>query len=273
MSAPELALYGKEGEGKGRAYKHPYRKGSDNKPITSPSVTTVLKLADKSGLVQWAVDLSVQWCVVNWATLGMRSNEDAFKTARYRHNDVRDERAWVGTGVHETIESLHTQSWNFPELDEEQKRIMLQWEDLNEKWIIKPLLSEFTVWNIEADYAGTADGLWEFTNRETGEFFVGLVDIKTSKNTWPEHAMQIAALGNSSNVLMQKLDDGTWVEKILPQFDKSVLVHLREDKWEIIEVEDTDLRLEEFLAYRHIWDVQSSIKDRVKARVIASSGF
>ena len=273
MTTPELALYGKEGEGKGRAYKHPFRKGDDGKAITSPSVTTVLKLEDKSNLVQWAVDLSVEWCVVNWAVLGMRSNEDAFKTARFRYNAVRDERAWVGTGVHETIDSLHSGGWNFPELDEEQQQIMLQWEDLNRVWLITPVLSEFTVWNIDSDYAGTADGLWNFTHRQSGETFVALVDIKTSKNTWPGHAMQIAALGNSSNVLMEKLGDGTWVEKILPEFDKSVLVHLRADKWEIIEVEDTDLRLEEFLAYRKIWDVQSSIKERVKARLTANAGF
>ena len=273
MSQPELALYKGEGEGKGRAYKHPTLKNADGKPHTSPSVTTVLKLCDKSGLVQWAVDIAVNWCVVNWAVLGMRSNEDAFTTARYRYNDVRAERACVGTGIHETIESLHTQGWTFPELDEEQQEIMLQWEDLNRVWAITPVLSEVTVWNHESDYAGTLDGLWEFTNRETGEFFVGLVDIKTSKNVWPEHEMQIAALGNPTNVVMEKLPDGTWVEKPMFEFDRSVLVHLRADKWEIIEVHDTDLRLEEFLGYRGIWETQSKIKDRVKERAAANAGF
>lgn len=277
MSRPELAQYTGEGEGKGRRYKHPFRVGDDKKPIYAPSVTTILKLEDKSSLLQWAVNLTVDWAVVNWMQLASRSDADAKKTAQYRWRDVRDERAFVGTGVHDTIESEHKGLWDFPELDDEQALIMVEWRKLNEEWLIEPILSEFTVWSLQYDYAGTADGLWRFTHRETGETFVALVDIKTSRKTWPGHRMQIAALANA-DVWMEKQEDGTWVEETPLPFDKHILVHLRAPEFneygeettpgihDLIEVPDTDLWFEEFLGYRAVLAAQEKRKALEKER-------
>lgn len=290
MSRPELALYSGEGEGKGRLYKHPFLTGEDGKPLSVPSVTTILKLEDKSALVQWAVNLTVDWAVKNWMTLASRSEEDAKKTAQYRWRDVRDERAFVGTGVHDTIESEHVGSWDFPELDEEQIEIMEEWRKFNTEWDVEPILSEFTVWCHEYQYAGTADGLWRLTNRRTGGSIVALLDIKTSRKTWPGHMMQLAALANAGTVL-RKVDpaakrnskgvypDGAWVEEPMPDFDQIAILHLRAPerdefgeitepaKHDLIEVIDTDLWWSEFLGYRHVLTAQKLREAREKARI------
>lgn len=282
MSKPELALWATEGTG--RAYKHPFRKLENGKPLTSPSITTVLKLENKDNLVQWAANLTLEWCIQNWFLLGQRSTEDALSAGRYRWKDVRDERAEVGTGIHETVEAEHTGSWAYPVLDEEQKEILeLGWEELKKEWDIEPILTEFTVWNLTHDYAGTGDGIWRFTNKESGESFVALVDLKTSRNTWPGHWMQLAALANGE-FLMVKGEDGTWTEEPMPDFDKVVIVHLRapernldgvvtkEAKHDILYAEDLDIRFREFVAYRTIWAAEDELKARAKAREIASYG-
>lgn len=255
VSAPALAQYYSEKDDDGRAYKH---------PLTGeklPSVTTILKMADKSGLAQWAADQAISWAVLNWHLLGARSNEDAFKAGRWRWKDVRDERAQVGTGIHETIEAIHTGSWEYPELDEEQQRIMLQWYMLNEEYDIEPILSEFTVWNPGVT-AGTADGLWKITDKRTGESWTVLVDIKTSKNHWPEHDYQLAALAKAP-ILMVQAEDG-WVEAPMPYFDRVAIVHLREDRHEIIWVDNIDENFDVFMGYVQVWRGKQRLKELAK---------
>lgn len=278
MSKPELALYAKQ-DGTGRAYEHPFRT-RDGGALTSPSVTTVLRLVDKPALIQWAADQTLDWAIANVSLLFVKDEDGARRWGRYRWADVRDERAEVGTGIHETIESLHTGGWNFPALDDEQRRIMNQWQLLNERYTITPHLSEFTVWGsletADQDYAGTGDGLWDITDNATGESWSNLViDLKTSKNTWPEHWLQLAALRRAT-VLMLKQDDGTWKEASLPPGDGTAIVHLREDKAVIHFETDQDLidmQYQQFMAYRKVWhtkkQVETFVKDREKTAALS----
>lgn len=263
MTAPELASYWSSNDNDGRAYKHPYRMGEDGKPITSPSVTTVLKEAPKD-LSQYAADQTAKWAAENWSMLGERSDEKAFNLARYRWKDNTNERAEVGTGIHETIEAEHRGLWTFPELGEEQQMIMDQWRLFNDEYEVHPLRSEFTVWNFTHDYAGTTDGLWWITDRHTGERALYLVDIKTSKKTWDTHWMQGAALLNGE-VIMEKVQD-SWVEvepRALHDWDqvKFAVVHLRADHHDLVTVSDAEMKLryDQFLSYRKLWTLRRDI--------------
>ena len=279
MGKPELALFAKQ-DGTGRAYKHPFRTTEGGSPLTSPSVTTILGLVDKPALIQWAADRTLDWAIENASLLFVKDEEGARRWGRYRWADVRDERAEVGTGIHETIESLHTGGWTFPVLDDEQRRIMDQWNLLNERYQITPHLSEFTVWGgldgTDSDYAGTADGLWDITDTKTGESWQNLViDLKTSKNTWPEHWLQLAAL-RKANTYMVKAEDGTWSETELPAGDGTAIIHLREDKHEVkieSDQELIDLQYQQFMSYRQVWHfkkaVESFTKDREKTAALA----
>lgn len=280
MSKPELAMFAKE-DGTGRAYKHPFRTDADKKPLSSPSVTTVLGLVDKPALIQWAADQTLDWAISNVSLLFVKDEEGARRWGRYRWTDVRDERAEVGTGIHETIEALHTGAWTFPELDAEQRQIMHQWDLLNEQYTITSHRSEFTVWgkpdSDTQSWAGTADGLWDITDNKTGQTWSNVViDLKTSKNIWPEHWLQLAAL-RSADVVMDKAPDGTWSESQLPAGDGTAIIHLRADKFSVTVETDEDLILAQymqFLAYRDVWQrkkfVEQYVKDRDKA---ASLGF
>ena len=236
----------------------------------------MLGLVDKPALIQWAADRTLDWAVDNVSLLFVKEKEAAKKWGRYRWADVRNERAEVGTGIHETIEAQHTGSWNFPVLDDEQVRIMQQWDKLNERYEFTPHRSEFTVWGFPKrnakllDYAGTADGLWDITDTQTGQTWENLIiDLKTSKNTWPEHWMQLSALYNASYI-MDKTED-TWTEIDMREVksEGTAIVHLREDKATVtVETDKTLLALqfEQFLAYRHVWGTKKETDNYVKER-------
>lgn len=273
MSKPELALYAKE-DGTGRAYKHPFRLLDSGKPLTSPSVTTILGLVDKPALIQWAANQTVEWAVQNASQLYVKEDENIRTWGKYRWKDVRDERAEVGTGVHEYIEAENTGSWNFPVLDDEQHRIIEQWNLLKERYLITPHMSEFTVWsNMEMpdwSWAGTCDGLWDMVDTQTGESWTNLfIDLKTSKNTWPEHWLQLSALSHAG-AIMVKAQDGTWSEKHMPEdSDGTAIIHLREDKFEVTVETDKellDLQYGQFMAYRNVWHFKQAVTEFTTAR-------
>lgn len=282
MSAPILTLYpGKEGNAEGRSYKRPGTGLSkDNPGVTLPSVTTILKQADKSGLVQWAVGLTLDAVNRNPDMVFQRSDPDMKRHFQYQWTKVRDERAEVGTGIHETIEAIHTGTDRYPFLDDEQLEIMEHWDTLNFEHRIEPVYTEFIVWDEETGFAGTADGLWFIDGVLT------LVDVKTSKNTWPEHFAQLAALRMAPYAYVQceKDDEGallhigrnnveTWWKQIRnPALDADAvaIVHLRADKHAIIPVENIDLHWRIFKGYAEVHHAKMELKTIAKAATLAA---
>jgi hypothetical protein len=279
VGKPELAQYAKE-DGTGRAYQHPFRKLNNGKLLTVPSVTTILGLVDKPALMQWAADKTLEWAVDNASLLFTKDKDGALRSGRWRWRDIRNERAEVGTGIHETIESLHTGGWTFPVLDEEQQQIMVQWDLFNERYRVTPHRSEFTVWygpSVQSySWAGTGDGLWDVEDLLTGEIWENLViDLKTSRNTWDEHWLQVSALAHA-DYIMDKQPDGTWVETPMPVTGGTALIHLRADKWEFLletDQEILDARFAQFMGYRQVWEQKKYIETLQKNKEKQSLAF
>jgi hypothetical protein len=161
-----------------------------------------------------------------------RSESSAINAGRGYYKQFRDDRAEVGTGVHETVEAEHTGSWNFPTLDEEQARIMQQWVLFNEVYEVRPLYSEATVWNHTHNYAGTLDGIWEVNGPGTDGWETLIIDLKTSKNTYNGHWMQGAALRHAEKLMVKgperpgavyyksnqkEYTPGWWTEEAIPE--------------------------------------------------------
>lgn len=270
MGAPELSQYYTEKSDDGRNYKHPFRTGPDGKPLKVPSITTVLKFEAKDNLIQWAANMTAEFYAKN-PTLSMeRSTEDAKRSGQYYYKNFRDERAEVGTGVHEYIEQLLTDGWDFPELDDEQKRIIDRWHEFNEVYTLEPVLVESTLWNHTYNYAGTADGCTWITGPGTNfERILLWDDKKTSKNTWPGHWMQLSALKNCE-VVMHKNSDGTWSEEPMPPTVGAAVIHLREDKWEFLMLENEEIRFRQFLAYRDLFELDQQLKAKEKSDMLVT---
>lgn len=256
MTKPELANLALWGEAnayhEGRAYRDP-RDGRHY-----PSITTILKLVDKQ-IGQYAAEETLKWAVQNWSLLASKSDEEGMRFGRYRWKDHRDLRAEVGDGVHLTIEQEQTGGWDYPELDDEQQQIIEQWHLLNEKHKIEPILNEVTVANIEDGWFGTFDSYCLFDGKRA------LVDFKTSKSIHDEARMQLSALGNASEWFI-KSGDMKWDVQDPHPIDVILVFHLRADKWEVIEVEDSDLHYDKFKKYAGIWYDNEALKNRAKSR-------
>lgn len=268
--APELAQWATEGEGDGRAYQDPFEPGA-----RYPSVTTVLKLEAKN-LDGWKAMKVAEAAIENWQDLG-RDPEQIMKWLPYAANRFRDERAWVGSGLHAAVDADAKGEWFPYELDPEQEAMLEQWELFKAIYQVRVLLSEFTV--KVGDTMGTADLLIEVTNLETGKVEVWLVDTKTSHSIWPGHHMQLSALSKAAHYF-ERVDEDTpgaalhkykdadtgkqvkswWIKRPMPNFDKVGVLHIREDKFDLIEVKHVDLHYKRFETLRAQWEVVKELK-------------
>lgn len=271
--APKLSLYSGEGFGQGRTYKDPTDKDS-----LWPSVTTVLKHEDKSSLVQWAAT-KVAERARDRPDIVMGDPDLVVQKLQYAHNDFRDERAEVGTGVHAWYQAQHEGTWDYPDLDDEQVAMTEQLDQWMVDWKVKILLVEFTVRG--ENYMGTADIYVECTDPLTGEFFLAIVDIKTSKNLWETHDMQLAALGHGKYILREvpegtpgafkrkgktKKDDSWWERGQMPEWNLLAKLHIREDFYDFVPVDPRliELHYDKFLRYVDIQEIEQKKKEAVK---------
>lgn len=271
MTAPKLSLNWSDTDGDGRAYKFPW----DLSRV--PSVTTVLKKENKDDLLGWVAFKTSEWCAANWQMLAERSNQSAIQLARGRYRDYRDERAEVGTGVHEYIEALLTDSWDFPELDGEQMAMVENFHRFTEAYEFNPIQVEATVWNHGFGYAGTLDTLAEV---EGPGVKAGLyvIDNKTSAKVYDSHFMQLMALKNADELLTEvpagtvdaqeykspKGEVSYWTKQDMPETDGVLVLHLRADKWGLEQPRSKkheEAHWRQFKALKSMWDADQAVKD------------
>lgn len=266
---PILASYARENEFDGRAYKDP------ETGVTYPSVTTVLKLEDKSSLVQWAAT-KVAEKARDRPDIVLGDPDKVVQRLQHAHNDYRDLRGWVGSEVHKSIEADVKGIWHTPDLPPEEEDYLNAWESFTDDYDIEPILTEVTVL-VPCGSMGTLDGLWKLRDKWTGEEFTALVDAKTSKNVWPGHNWQLAALSKGTH-WFEQVDEGTegsllhkhpklgktwWIKhEGLPHFDRVLILHLRRDGYRLIPVANLDENYAVFEGYTRLWNDLKVLKDK-----------
>lgn len=216
----------------GSGYKH---------PLTGdvvPGVTTVLKKLDKPAIAQWAVDNTAAYAVANIDALLNRTEEQGYGFLRWYwkrdpiagdqtdirnySNGVLNDAAELGTLVHDWIAADHG-ACAYPDVTDAPDyfwEMVNEWDKFKQANEVVPLYSEATLWSHQYGYAGTADAFWSVNGVPY------LIDIKTSRNTWDEHYMQLAALGACDTLLLEPTD-GHWVEEVVPSFSNYALLHIR----------------------------------------------
>lgn len=259
-----------------------------------PGVTTVLKKLDKPAIVQWAVDNTAAFAVANIDALLNRTEEQGYGFLRWYwkrdplkgdmsdirnySNGVLNDAAELGTLIHEWIEADHGHA-AYPNVKDAPPffwEMVEQWNQLNERHEIVPVYSEVTFWSHCYGYAGTADGVWLIDGVPC------LIDIKSSRNTWDEQRIQLAALGACDAMLNQK-EDGSWEELAMPDFKEYKLIHIRPSDYDksgfpmdpfanIIDVphEEMDVLFEQFLGLLRVSHAQNRLKE-IRKGVLDSS--
>jgi hypothetical protein len=322
VTHPKLATV-KSGYG-GRGYAIPGRtKPSEvtGKPLANvyPSVTTVLKAVNKPALLQWVADQTAAKAVVSLPYLMAMSEEVGYGGLRFfwsktpelvgsevrRYFDgVKDDAAELGTNIHGWVEADIDGLSPYPlPLGIETEEMIEAWREWFSWHEVISHRQEFTCVNDTLEIAGTADADWSIRcdhegpclGQEPGDFVRTLVDLKSSRHTWPEHGYQLAALA-SAEVIMREVLEGTegallaektergkkvrswWVEDAPPAWERYALLHIRPDdldtKGNLIprfcaledRTADMDLHLEGFKGALSLTRVQYQLKERAKAR-------
>lgn len=270
---PILAQYARENEFEGRAYRDP------ETGIQYPSVTTILKNTPKADLMRWAARVVAERAR-DRVDIVLGDPDKVVDRLQYAPSDYRDERAWVGSGVHRAVEAQMLGIWYEPEeFTPEQERIMDWFDVFLEDYRIEPILTECTI--LGDGYMGTLDGLWKVTDRWAGETFYVLLDLKTSKSLWPEHEYQLAALANATH-WFEMVEEGTpgahvhkhpklgktwWIKhEGLPHFDQVRILHITKSGYNFQVVPDIAENYAIFQSYLGLWNNLKHLKDIRKER-------
>lgn len=194
---------------------------------TYPSVTTVLQAVAKPALVPWAARRVAEAAVADaHVILKLRQIDPEAAIERLAKSVWRDKTRAANTGtlLHRAAEAI-TGHGRF-QVSPESAPLVRQFQAFLEAHQPYFLHREVTVYSREHGYAGTLDAIAEIDGRTV------LLDFKTSKHVYAEHALQLAAYRHAEFI---GTDDGA--EMPLPRIDAACVLHLTPERWRLIEMD------------------------------------
>lgn len=211
MPAPALT----RGRG-GRRYVWP--PNTDQPELVVPSVTTILGQLAKPALTNWAAKEVATYAVDNlpaWENLPANDAVDLLKRAPYRNMSRKGD---IGSAVHAAIEATASED-TAPTINVDLLPYVAGAVQFLEDHVDTILHLETTIFNRTWKYAGTCDAILTLKDGRTA-----LADWKTSKNIYPEVALQLQAYAAGEFIGRA---DGTQLD--LPNIDIGMAVHLPGD--------------------------------------------
>lgn len=204
--------------------------------VEYPSVTTLRRMAGMSfPLHQWAVSQVVNRAVDNINDLNrmLTSNDplvvQAAKTwLRAAQTEERDRAATLGKRVHSAVE----ESKNLGSVDKDVLPYIKHYKHWLDSTGFNVLRSEAQIFNLSKGYAGSFDILG-YANKD-----VHIVDVKSGKNTYPEHALQATAYSLGEFIGKDNVVDKEATE-LLHRVNSISLLHLTPMgwKWQHIDID------------------------------------
>ena len=233
MTSPILA---KTATGGGRVYQHPVS------GVEVPSVTTILNVMDKPALPRWAALEVANYAVEHreaWESLPARDAVTLLKGAPWsKSKNAAD----AGTDAHAVMESL-LKGEGMPPMTEGMFSATHGEAITNVRQLLEalkplPVAVEATAWSHTFGYAGTFDALVLLDGDLT------LVDLKTSKDVYPDYALQLAAYVYADAIVFP---DGTEIP--MPSVDRCQIWHCPKDgTWSAVDIRVSTAEQDAFLA-------------------------
>jgi hypothetical protein len=202
-----------------------------------PSSTSLRRMAGiPFFLHQWTLSKVVERAVTEYPIMQQMMERPAKPRERVRDKNVakevgrwlrsaateeRDAAAELGTAVHDAA----TSGFTLDSVDDDVRPFLAQYYNWLVDNKVEILAVEKQVFNLTVGYAGSFDLLVRFPD---GEIFV--VDIKTGKGTYPDHAIQVISYGCAEFVGEDDVIDVA-TTKLLHAATGMALLHLSEDGW------------------------------------------
>lgn len=209
-----------------------------------PSVTTILRIVDKSGpLVGWAKRITAEAAVDHrseidgWVQMGGRDGAVGLLTKAA--STLTERAAITGSDVHGYAEAISRgQEVQIPD---ELQPFVIAYRAWVTDFAPDFLAAEEMVCSELYGYAGTFDTIAVIA----GETW--LIDYKTSKGVYPETALQLAAYGHAD--FIGRPGDPT--RYAIPPIDQYGVLHLRPEGYELVPF-DLSGAFEAFLAAKRL---------------------
>jgi hypothetical protein len=220
-------------------------------------VTTALKGIPKDALKHWAAKLVAEHVVDNiYDVKKMLDSGGRLPTIYFLKelpNQRRDDAAVRGTDVHALAEKyIKGEPIEVPEHLEAYVRGYAQYID---DWNPATVHEELVVANRAHGYAGTLDSIQDIPTLGRA-----LVDYKTSNYVYGEHALQVAAYRHADIYI-----DTDGNEHPMLEVDRTFVLHIKPDDYDLIPVETGDAVFRKYLAAQanYVENVQSKKLDKL----------
>jgi hypothetical protein len=219
-----------------------------NGPIVS--VTTVLKIVDKSGpLVGWAKRITAEAAIDHradldkWVEMGGRDGAVGFLTKAA--TTLNEQARVMGSDVHGYAEAISRgQDVDIPD---ELQPFVVAYRAWVTDFAPEFLAAEEMVCSVTHGYAGTLDAI----ARIAGETW--LIDYKTSKGVYAETALQLAAYGHAEFIGRP----GDPMRYAIPPIDQYGVLHLRPEGYELVPFTVDASTFEAFLSAKRLTEWKS----------------
>lgn len=259
-----------------------YRGGSrfylnpDKPEVKHPGVTSVIGMLPKPFLAPWNASMTATLAVDSIDFIARMAENDRegaityLKGAARRYTTIR---ANVGSAAHdlfermirgEVIGNVHPDMTGYRAMFEEFLT------DVNPELV----RAEDVCWSDSHSYAGSFDAIlrvWfddegNITPDRSGTPHLLIVDWKTSKATYADVALQMAAYANADVMI-----DADGVETPMPEFDGAAVLHILPDMWEFKPVRIHDDVFQHFLNLRKVFEWDRDVSKTVLGKPIAGS--
>ncbi|GAB3372462.1 hypothetical protein [Amycolatopsis echigonensis] len=221
-------------------------------------VTTALKGIPKDSLVNWAAKTVAAHVLDNLAELPAQVERDGYgPTLRMLTgvpNHQRDTAAIRGTDVHDVAERYV--GGEEVEFAAHLAPYVRGYARYVEDWSPESVWDETVVASREHGYAGRLDSIQRIPT-----LGLCLVDYKTSRGVYGEHALQCAAY-RYAEVLV---DPVSGEEVPMPHLDRALILHIKPDDYDLIPVTADDETFRKFLVAKqnYLDNVQSRRLDKL----------
>lgn len=240
-----------------------------NPDVTVPGVTSIIGMLPKPFLQRWSANMAAELAVDAMDYLkemAARDREGAKRYiagAAYRYTESRSK---LGSRAHDAFERL----MNGEDLGYVHPDIMPHVAYFKEFLAeVNPELvrAEDVAWSYEHEYAGSFDAILRIWVKEdpyvgavitpdrSGTPILVIVDYKTSKSTYPDVALQLAAYRHADVII-----DPEGNETPMPEIHSAAVLHITEEGWSFKGVRADAEVFDHFLTLRKTfrWDREVS---------------
>jgi hypothetical protein len=249
----------------------------EDSTIKRPGVTSIISMLPKPFLAFWNAKMVAELAVDSFGfiremseTAGRDAAVDYLKGAARRYTKTR---ADIGSDAHDMFERMIRGEFVghvHPDLEPYRAHFAAFLEAVNPELV----RAEDVAWSETHDYAGSFDAMlrvWldddgKVTPDRSGTPHLLIADWKTSKSTYADVALQMAAYAHADFII-----DPDGNREPMPEFDGAVVLHITPDQWALKPVRiDADV-FAVFLTLRKVftWDRETS--KTVIGRALAKS--